>query len=65
MIVRAISFIQNKFEREQIVKVMNRLEGFLYMGIPGASKNDIIEIIKHFSRIFNGGGFMFWKSLDQ
>lgn len=64
MIVRAISFIQNKFEREHINKVMYKLEGLLFMQIPSASKNDIIEIIKNIARIFNGGGNIFWKSMD-
>jgi hypothetical protein len=65
MIVRALSFIEKKFDREHILKVMNKLEGLLFMQVPNASKNDIIEIIKYSARIFNGGGNIFWKSMDQ
>ncbi len=63
-IVRALSFIQDQFDRDHIIKVMNRLEGLLFMQVPSAQKNDIIEIVKNSARIFNGGGYMFWKSMD-
>jgi len=63
-IYRAMSFIQNMFERDHCIKVMNRLEGLLYMLVPNATKNEIIEVIKYQARIFNGGGKMFWKSMD-
>ncbi len=65
MIIRALSFISKKFEQQHIIKVMNKLEGLLYMQVPNASKNDIIEIIKNIARIFNGGGNLFWISMDQ
>jgi len=65
MIVRAISFIWKKFDLQHIIKVMNKLEGLLYMQVPNASKNDIIEIIKYTARIFLGGSKMFWTSMDQ
>lgn len=64
-IVRAISFLQNRFEREYIYKIMCKLEGLLFMQLPQASKNDIIEIIKYYARVFNGGSIIFWKSMDQ
>jgi hypothetical protein len=44
---------------------MNKLEGVLFMQLPQATKNDIIEIVKYYARVFNGGGIMFWKSMDQ
>jgi N-acetylmuramic acid 6-phosphate (MurNAc-6-P) etherase len=65
MIIRALSFISKKFDQQHIIKVMNKLEGLLYMQVPNASKNDIIEIIKNIARIFNGGGKLFWMSMDQ
>ena len=65
MIIRAISFIWKKFDLQHIIKVMNKLEGLLYMQVPNASKNDIIEIIKYTARIFLGGSKMFWTSMDQ
>ncbi len=44
---------------------MCKLEGLLFMQLPQASKNDIIEIIKYYARVFNGGSIIFWKSMDQ
>lgn len=46
------------------VKLGNKLEDFAFVHIPKATSDQFVEIIKYMSRIYSGGGFLFWKFAD-